>query len=415
MNVNDLYEQRDKFYLNLSGTARGGLTFCLLTGIGAFGAGLYFEPNRAWGAFLFNLFFFFTISLGGVAFGAMQDIVGAVWARPIKRLHESFSSFLVPATVLLIAFFAMIKFRILGADQVYPWIRDPSMLDHFEGKKVWLTENFMIGRDIGALLAILALVRWQMKQMIDRDMALVRGQRDQALQMGLLAKQKLRFWAGPILFAYAVLFSLLCFDLTMSLQPLWYSTLWGGWSFAVMMHSLMALMLIIMFTLKDTHLGHLFNRQQFHDVGKLMHGFTAFFGYLTYAHILTYWYGNVPEETEFFMIRLHAPWLYFILALPFLIFIFPIFALIPKAAKWTAPITLPIAICIFTAQWLSAMMVVMPATANAATWVFPWLEFCLFLGFLSIFIGGIFRFGKKIPMLCIADPLLPAALVSEGH
>ncbi len=414
MNLNDLYEQRDKYYLGLSSTGRGGLLFFLLAGIGAFAGGLYLEPTRAWGAFLFNVFFFYTIALGGIAFGAMQDIVGAVWGRPIKRLHEAFSVFLLPATLLLIGFLLMIKFKLLHADQVYSWVRDPGIVEHFEGKNKWLRLDFMVIRDIAAMLVILGLARWQLKLSVDRDLALVHGQRERAAQLGLAAKQKSRFWAGPILLVYGILFSLLCFDLTMSLDPLWFSTLWGGWTFAVMMHSLMALILIMMFALKDTHLGHVFGRQQFHDIGKLMHGFTAFFAYLTYAHVLTYWYGNMPEETLFFIERLHAPWLYFVIALPFLIFVIPIFALVPKASKWTAPITVPLAGLIFVSQWLVAMIIAMPSTANAATWIFPWVEIGLFMGILSLFLGAFYRFGRKVPMLAIADPLLADAL-SGGH
>ncbi|MEZ4741926.1 MAG: hypothetical protein R3B45_05685 [Bdellovibrionota bacterium] len=222
MNLNDLYENRKNFYLKVSSTANGGLIFCLLAGIGAFAAGISMDANRAWGAFLFNLFFFYTIALGGVAFGAMQDVVGAVWGRPIKRIHESFSSFLLPASVLLIAFLLFIKFRLLGAQNVYSWIADPQMLTHFEGKNIWLVENFMIIRDIVAILAILLLSRWHMKQTTARDLAFIAGDEKKSKELGNLAKERLRFWSAPILFLYGCFFSLLCFDLTMSLEPLWF-------------------------------------------------------------------------------------------------------------------------------------------------------------------------------------------------
>lgn len=413
MNLNDIFEQRDSFYLKTSNNTKGALVLFLVIGLAAFVGGLFVDQTRAWGALLFNMVFFYTLALGGIAFGGMQDTVGAVWGRPIKRLHESFSMFLTPATVIFIGFLLSVKFNFAGARGVYEWIADPSMLDHFEGKKVWLVENFMIIRDIFALLFIWVLAKWQMKQSVARDMAMMAGNRDEAMELGFMAKQRLRFWCGPILVGYAVAYSLLVFDLTMSLEPLWFSTLWGGWFFGSMMHSLMAFILLMMFWLKDTNVGHLFGRQQYHDIGKLMHGFTAFFGYLTFAHVLTYWYGNVPEETEYFIHRLHGPWLPLVIATGLMVFAIPMFALIPKISKWSAVSAISISIMIFVAQWLVNLLVVMPDTADAATWKVPWMEVGLFLGIFALFMKSFLNFGAKVPMIGVADPLLGEALSSD--
>jgi len=196
---------------------------------------------------------------------------------------------------------------------------------------------------------------------------------------------------------------------------MWFSTLWGGWLFAIMMQTLMALLLIVMFFVRGSGIGGLIKREHFHDVGKLLHGFTVFFAYLTYAHVLTYWYGNMPEETEYFIARLTAPWLGIILVAPVMSFLIPLFVLLFKPAKWTQVITVPIAVLILAAQWLAYLVVVMPQAVDASKWTLPWLELMVFLGFLGVFLQSYFWFGKRFPMVGVADPLLAQALHGEHH
>jgi hypothetical protein len=201
----------------------------------------------------------------------------------------------------------------------------------------------------------------------------------------------------------------------MSLEPLWLSTLWAGWLFAIMMQTLMALLMVFMFTVKPSMIGSLIGRQQFHDVGKLMHGFTVFFAYLTYAHVLTYWFGNMPEETEYFLHRMHAPWLWIVLVAPLFSFVIPLYTMIFKAAKWTAAVAVPIAVLILAAQWFAYLVVVIPDVVDASQWKLPWVEMALFLGFLGLFLQTYFWFGKRFPMVGLADPLLPEALHGDHH
>ena len=200
----------------------------------------------------------------------------------------------------------------------------------------------------------------------------------------------------------------------MSLAPTWFSTLWGGWSFAIMMQTLMAVLLLFMLVIKGTEIGKFVSRQQFHDVGKLMHGFTVFFAYLTYAHVLTYWYTNIPEETSYLLTRLQTPWLGYVIAAPFLSFLFPFVFLIFKASKWTWWFVVPIATIVIISQWLSYMLVVTPEVVAPSAWDFPWIESGLFIGFIGFFVTVICHFGKKIPMVSIADPLLLSSL-DQSH
>lgn len=416
MNMNDIYEKRNNFFLKPSPMITGLSTILLVIGAVAMGYGFYANPDNrqhVWGAFLFNLFFFFSIGLGGMAFSAIQDVVGAHWSRPIKRIMESFSFFVYLSIFMFIVFLIAVYGNILGAGDVYSWIKEPSVVEHFFGKNIWLQKNFMMIRSVFILAVIGLCVRWQLKMVLERDHILISGDRDKALAKANETKFKLRLWSGLVLIMYGFGLTFFGMDIMMSLSPLWFSTLFGGWQLAIMMQSLMATLLIIMFILKNTEIGTVFKRQQFHDVGKLMYGFSCFFAYLTFAHILTYWYGNVPEETEYFIHRLHEPWKSMLYFVAFSTFVIPLYLFMFKAAKWTALIAVPMALLVLSGQWITNLIVVIPEVTSPDNFNLGLLEVGLFLGFLGLFIKTILSFGKRHPMVGVADPLLAEALKGD--
>jgi hypothetical protein len=146
-----------------------------------------------------------------------------------------------------------------------------------------------------------------------------------------------------------------------------------------------------------------------------MHGFTIFFAYLTYAHILTYWYGNVPEETEYFLHRLHEPWLTYLFVVPILGFVIPLYALVFKAAKWTGAAAIPLSGLILLAQWFTYLLIVMPQVIDGSELGFPAIEIGLFLGMFGLFASTFIWFSKRFPMLPLADPLFAKSLASDHH
>lgn len=411
MKMKDLYQKRDQFFFEISPTSRGGLIFLIALGLVSFAAGILMgHQTRAWGSLLFNAMFFFSIALGGTAFGNMQDVINATWGRPIKRIHESFSAFLPAAAGFFVVFLICVKFDILEAGKVYKWIADPSIVENLFGKNVWLQPNFMFARDLVSLAGILYLTRWHYKLTTAPDRAFLAGNYEDGVRLGQVSHQKLHKWSALILVVYSVLYSILAFDLMMSLAPTWVSTLWAGWQFSIMMQTLFATVLIVLFFLKKKPVGHLVSRQQYHDIGKLLFGFTAFYAYLTFAHVLTYWYTNMPEETSYFLTRMEKPWLCYTIAAPFLSFLVPFILMVPKASKWTSFVAIPVCILVLVAQWLNMMLVVIPEVTNNSTWCLPWIEFGTMLGFLATFLLSVAHRVRKIPMISLADPLLYESL-----
>ncbi len=387
----------------------------IIIGAAALGAGFFTKQgDRVWGALIFNTFFFYCIGLGGMILGTCTDVIGASWQRPIRRVQEAFGSFVPVATVIFFVIVGCIAFNIADGGKVYPWIEKPDMLHHFWGKRSWLVPNLFYFRIIFALVILAALVMYQISKSTKRDRLWMEGRYDEAESFGEEYKVKSRFWSAPSLVVFGCVFTFLAFDITMTLAPTWFSTLWGGWSFAVMMQTLMASTLIAMFAIRGTSIGAFWKRQQFHDIGKLMHGFTVFFAYLTFAHILTYWYGNMPEETEYFLHRLHSPWVYLLFVVFFGAFVIPLYTMIPQKAKWTVWWTVPVAVMILAAQWITNMILVMPEVIKPEQIAIPYVEIGAFFALLGLFVFNFLNFAKKNPMIPVADPILEEAL-HGGH
>jgi len=413
--LKSLYEKKEDFFFKGSMELYVVFLSLFVVGLSFFAVLFLDDPKRAWGAILLNNLYFFLLSFGGVILGCMQDICGAKWGRSIKRFHESFGLFFYVTSLVFIFFVLAIAFDVFDAREVYVWIKDPSMLDHFPGKNVWLQEHFFMAPVVGILVVMMAVVFWIRRQMCLADKSFLAGDLERASQLSFLAGQRLRFWCAPLLFLLGVLFTFLAIDITMSLAPLWFSTLWAGWLFAVLMQILLASILVMMFVLKDSPMSALVSRCHYHDVGKLLHGFSAFWAYLTYAHVLTYWYGNVPEETEYFIHRLHEPWTSIMIAIAVMSFVIPLFVLIPKPAKWTFGITFPLSVIILFSQWLAHIIIVQPELMKASSFEgFPYIEVSGFITFLAAFLGFVYWWGSRHLMVSLHDPLLLSHL-NESH
>jgi hypothetical protein len=390
--------------LQSSGLVRGFILLFLVVGAAAAFYGFSSDATRTWGALLFNFFFFYSIAVLGLAFAGMQEVVRARWARPIKRLHEMFGSFVIVASFFFLILLGCLYTGFGGADHMYSWMMDSHLLDHFAGKRDWLVRDWLVYRNVFAVLCIAFGAWWQLRCVVSRDQKYLDKSGD-SKEYALKVRSHLRYWSAPVLVMYAFCFSLLGFDLLMSLEPLWFSTLWGAWLFALAMQTMLASLSLWMFWLKSSEIGKQYSTQQFHDVGKLLYGFSIFFAYLTYAHVLTYWYGNVPEETEYFFHRLSQPWLSIVLIAPLFNFVLPLFGLIPKASKYTRFYTPIVCMCIILSQYFVMMLVVMPVVVHTDKHMFlPLIELGIGIGVLGLFLASLFRFGTKYPVVAAGDP-----------
>jgi hypothetical protein len=134
----------------------------------------------------------------------------------------------------------------------------------------------------------------------------------------------------------------------------------GGWLVMIM-----AFAALMRFWRNQLGVQRLIGESHFHDIGKLAFAFTAFWGYLTFSQFLVIWYGNLPEETHFFRLRLMDPWQGLTTTVFVLMFVIPFFTLLSKAAKLYSPVMLTIAAISAIGLWLHRFIEIYPSVYGA--------------------------------------------------
>jgi len=346
-------------------------TICLvLAGIGlvVFVIGLFFQPDRAWRALLVNWLYFTSISSAGVMFVAVQRITTARWSRPIVRFLEGYVAFLPVAFVLLL----LILF--VGRDHIFWWTHEVPAIHE---KRVYLNPPFFLSRVIGTFLIILLLSLWYIYTCVRLDVGIVpesgsswarglrermrRGFRDERRELHSThsLQGKLAVFLG---FAFAFGWIVLSWDLSMSLDPHFQSTMYGWWFFMGGWVAAIASWTIIVMAWRR-YLGRydLIQDKHFHDLGKLCFAFTAFWGYLTFGQYLVIWYGNLGEETHWARLRLIEGWRIPTLITVGLMFVLPFFGLLSRAAKLFLPTMVLFAASTIVGLWLHRYLEIYPS------------------------------------------------------
>jgi hypothetical protein len=136
----------------------------------------------------------------------------------------------------------------------------------------------------------------------------------------------------------------------------------------------------------------------------------VFWAYIAFSQFMLIWYANIPEETEFYVLRAMGGWMPISIGLLIFKFVVPFIALLPRWAKRTPAHLKAVCGLVLVAQWADIYWLVYPNFNDNAV-VFSVWEIGLFLGFLGLFLAGIFRFLNKNSIIPIKDPRLHEALV----
>jgi Ni/Fe-hydrogenase subunit HybB-like protein len=376
------------------------LALAALAGAAAFVAlALGADPARAWRAYHVNWLFWTGLSQAGIIFACSQVIVGAKWSRPIRRMAEASAAFLPISLVLFLVLW-------LGRADLFPWVRHPVLEPPV--KAFWLRDGFLFGRDIAGLLLLYGLSLWFVYHSLRLDRADL-GDAEVAR-----SEDRLRRLAPGIVFAYAVVMSLLAFDLIMSLAPQWVSNLLGAFFFAgAWLTGLMALALLAIQWRRHLGIEDLVTPKTLHDLGKLCFGFSVFWAYLFFSQFLVIWYGNMPEETSFLFLRMARPeWRGISTAMVLLVFFVPFWGLLGAKPKKTPAILGTFAAISLCGVWVDRYVLTVPSLVQQAPALpLGWQEGLVTLGFLGVWGLAYTWFARRYP---IVSPYLMDRMEAEG-
>jgi hypothetical protein len=336
----------------------------------ALGAG---QSDRVWQVWLVNFLFFTGIAQAGVVCSCAFYLTQARWARTTHyRLAEAFWLFIPLGFVLFWGLF-------FGRAHIFPWVAHP-----IRKQAMWLNVPFLFARDGISLLVLTILSGW----------FVMRSRGPAARQWAYEADNiempppAIRRLAPIIAILYCFIFSLLSFDLIMSLAPKWHSTLFGWWFFATCFWSAIVAMSFSAVIFRkllgpDTVVS---NPQVLHDLGKMVFAFSVFWIYLSFAQYLVIWYGDIPTETFFLIVRLwHHPWTIFGWLAPVLIWAVPFGVLMGVRPKKTPGILGTVSLLGLIGVWDLYYILVVPSLSPDRI-PFGWVELCVTAGFLGVFL-----------------------------
>jgi Polysulphide reductase, NrfD len=366
------------------------------------------EALRAWEAYLVNFLFWTGLSFGAVLFAAVLNMTGARWGRSAKRLAEAFSSYL-PVAFLL---FWILYF---GRRELFHWVDHP-----VAGKELWLNPGFVFLRDGAGLLLLsclsVALTYFSVKG--DRVWLEARDAGGDAAERAVEASFRSQVRLSPaIAIAFAFVLSLVAFDMVMSLDTHWYSTLFGGYFFVGCFYTgIASLYLLSLVSMKNPALGGSIGKGQLHDLGKLLLAFSLLTGYLFYVQFLVIWYANLPEETRFVILRVKTTaWEPLAWAILFMVFILPFFVLLSRRIKTRRTPMIVLCVMILTGMWLERFILVAPSLWGKARPAAGLLELCITAGFFGVVMLCLAAFFKRVPAVPVSDPLFRKLLQEKGE
>ena len=329
------------------------LTVTSMIGAAVLGLTAVVSPDRAWANLLLISFYLITLGLGGALFIALTNVCGARWNAAFRRVPESLTGLLPAAGVMLLGTLA---------------IRLPEYAWHHHGsggagtfwfKEAWLSTPFFAGR------AVLFVALW-----IVLSRLVVRASRRwEGLSTNVGGRSRTRL-SVLFLAIFAVTISLAGVDWIMALEPMWFSTMWGVYQFAGLILATLAAIVVACIVLRKMGpLAGIFTDDHLHDLGQLLIGFSCFWMYIWFSQYMLIWYSNIPEETSYFIPRLHGPWGPVVVGTLLLNWGIPFFALLPQPAKRSETVMLRIAVLLLIGRWADLYVMIFPPVTESAPWI----------------------------------------------
>ncbi len=292
-----------------------------ITGIVALIASFFLGQHSEQFAFSYLTAFFYwlTVALGGLFFVLTHYLARSGWSVVVRRLAEHVMATL-PMFVLLFIPVA------LGMHSLYHWTHaeavahDP-LLQH---KAIYLNEKFFLFRAGVYFLVwtVLAIYYWRQSTRQDSD-----GESAITKRLATLS--------APSMVLFAVTLTFASFDWLMSLEPHWFSTIFGVYVFSGCVVAIFALLILLVLQLKASGaMTQVVTWEHFHDMGKMLFGFMVFWAYIGFSQFMLIWYANIPEETFWFELRWDDPgWRHASIFLAAGHFVAPFFFLISQPVK----------------------------------------------------------------------------------
>jgi len=349
--------------------------------------------NRPWAALYVGAFFFFMIALGVLAFYAIQYAAQAGWSPVLFRVMEAITAYMLPGAIIV--FLIAIASGTIGHYNIFTWM-NPEVVEHdklIQGKSGYLNLTGFIIR--GSIF----IAGWALYRYYSRKFSIAQDSANDNRNF----KKNFRISAGFLVF-YIYTESMMSWDWIMSVDPHWFSTLFGWYVFASMFVSGITVIALMSIYLKSKGYLEFVNDSHIHDLAKFMFGISVFWTYLWFSQFMLIWYSNIPEEVTYFITRIEYYKLPFF-GMIVMNFVFPLLVLMNSDYKRIPWFVVMAGVIILCGHYLDVFNMIMPATVVDRWFIgIPELgAVCLFGG---LFLYIVFTALGKAPLLAKGNPFI---------
>ncbi len=371
-------------------------------GLVAAGVGVLGSFAARGGHFYFSwlvaFMYFLSIALGALFFELTLFVCRAGWSVTMRRVIENIMATLPVFAVLFVPIW-------LGRHDLFVWTHaDEVAKSHvLQGKSPYLNERFF------AIRAILYFIAWGG---LGTYFSLQSQKQDETGDEKIT--RRLQAISAPGLIVFSLTLTLAAVDWLMSLEPEWYSTMWGVYYFSGSVLAIFAFLIVsIAFIQARGRLQGVVTVEHVHDVGKLLFAFVVFWTYIAFSQYFLIWYGNIPEETAYFMLRQQGSWPKIGKILIFGHFMLPFFFLMPRAMKRSRTMLVAAALWLLVMHYFDVYWCVMPVAFEAGP-RFGIADVASMLAVGGAFIATLGWVASRRSLVPVRDPRLAESLSFEN-
>ncbi|MEX0609346.1 MAG: hypothetical protein WEA79_12895 [Balneolaceae bacterium] len=375
-----------------------------LFGIGAVGLiasmiGYFLDADQFFFSYLVSFVFFTGIALAALLMVMLHHITRSSWGVLVRRISETFSANLWIWSIFAIPI-------LLGIHNLYHWSHEDAVAADsiLQGKSPYLNTTFFVIRQF-IYFGIWGFLGYKLhKASVDMD---------ETGDWGITSLMRKISAPGIPLFALSVAFA--SFDWLMSLDPHWFSTMFGVYFFAMFFQAFWPIMILLVFFMQGKGiLQNTIQKVHIYDLGAWFFAFTIFYAYIAFCQFLLIYYANLPEETLWYYHRMEGGWKYILYSLLLFRFAVPFLVLLNREAKHNRKILGTMSALVVFVHFAEVYWIAMPVL-NAHDIHVSWMDVTTFLGLGGIFFGLFFNRFSKHKMVPVNDPKLDENLSKSYH
>ncbi|HLN52971.1 MAG TPA: hypothetical protein VK212_04635 [Lentimicrobium sp.] len=355
------------------------------------------QPERAWANLLLNNFYFLSLSIGASFFFAIQYITQSGWSSMFKRVPEALMSYIPYAGIIMLLLY-------FGMNELYHWSHHDLVTDDplVAYKSPYLNVPFFFIR-----LVIIFIV-WTIMTQLLRRISLKEDRNG-----GRLYFEKSEFWSKVHIFILALTFSIASFDWIMSIDVHWFSSIFSVKNFvAAFYHGSVVIALIVILMHNRGYFEKL-NKSHLLDFSRYIFILAIIWGYVTFAQFMLIWYGNIPEETEYYAHRWENGFEGIFYANFIINWFIPFILLLSQSINKNIKVLQAVCILLIIGHYIDLYDQIFPGVLHYAVFGIPEIGF--FLGFAGLFTFICAKALSAAPLIPLNHPYLEESIYHHVH